>query len=132
MNSEPRRALTVEDVAQEFFCSPTKISGAETGARRAALRDVRNLCQIYGVDAETSAELMQLAREACQQGWWTKYRLKITPYIGMEQVAIAIICFGMYFISHGWKFRCADRLHQINRQVGLYSPGCGWALGCRL
>ena len=80
-------------------CSPTKISRAETGARRATLRDVRDLCQIYGVDAETSAELMELAREARQPGWWTKYDdLKIAPYIGMEQAATAITCFGMYFV----------------------------------
>jgi transcriptional regulator with XRE-family HTH domain len=93
------KGLTVEDVAQQLFCSPTKISRAETGARRATLRDVRDLCQIYGVDAETSAELMELAKEARQPGWWTKYDdLKITPFIGMEQAATAITCFGMYFV----------------------------------
>jgi transcriptional regulator with XRE-family HTH domain len=93
------KGLTVEEVAKELLCSPTKISRGETGARRATLRDVRDLCQIYGVDAETSAELMKLAREARQPGWWTKYDdLKITPFIGMEQAATAITCFGMYFV----------------------------------
>lgn len=93
------KGLTVEEVAKELFCSPTKISRAETGARRATLRDVRDLCQIYEVDAETSAELMELAREARQPGWWTKYDdLKITPYIGMEQAASAITSFGMYYV----------------------------------
>jgi transcriptional regulator with XRE-family HTH domain len=92
------KGLTIEDVAKELLCSPTKISRAETGARRATLRDVRDLCQIYGVDVETSAELMKLAREARQPGWWTKYDdLKIAPYIGMEQAATAITSFGMYF-----------------------------------
>jgi transcriptional regulator with XRE-family HTH domain len=92
------KGLTVEDVANELLCSPTKISRAETGARRATLRDVRDLCQLYGVDAETSAELMKLAREARQSGWWTKYDdLRITPLIGMEQAATAITNFGMYF-----------------------------------
>jgi transcriptional regulator with XRE-family HTH domain len=91
--------LTVEDVAKELLCSPTKISRAETGARRATLRDVRDLCQIYEVDADTSAELMNLAREARQPSWWTKYDdLKIVPFIGMEQAASAITCFGMYFV----------------------------------
>ena len=92
------KGLTVEDVARELLCSTTKISRAETGARRATLRDVRDLCQIYGVDTETSAELMKLAREARQPGWWTKYDdLKIAPYIGLEQAATAITSFGMYF-----------------------------------
>jgi transcriptional regulator with XRE-family HTH domain len=93
------KGLTVEDVARELLCSPTKISRAETGARRATLRDVRDLCRIYEVDAPTSADLMELAREARQPGWWTKYDdLKITPFIGMEQAATGITCFGMYFV----------------------------------
>ncbi len=93
------KGRTVEDVARELLCSPTKISRAETGARRATLRDVRDLCQLYGVDEQTSAELMELAREARQPGWWTKYDdLQITPFIGMEQAATAITCFGMYFV----------------------------------
>jgi transcriptional regulator with XRE-family HTH domain len=93
------KGLTVEDVAGELLCSPTKISRAETGARRATLRDVRDLCQLYGIDTATSAELMELAREARQPGWWTKYDdLKITPLIGMEQAATAITSFGMYYI----------------------------------
>lgn len=90
--------LTVEMVAKELLCSPTKISRAETGVRRATLRDVRDLCRIYEVDPETSAELMELAKDAYQPGWWTKYDdLKINPLIGMEQSATAITCFGMYF-----------------------------------
>jgi transcriptional regulator with XRE-family HTH domain len=94
------KGLTVEDVARELLCSPTKISRAETGARRATLRDVRDLCQIYGIDTATSAELMELAREARQPGWWTKYDdLKISTYIGMEQAATAITVFGMYYIA---------------------------------
>ncbi len=91
--------LTVEMVAKELLCSPTKISRAETGVRRATLRDVRDLCRIYEVDPETSAELMELARDAYQPGWWTKYDdLKIAPLIGMEQSATAITCFCMYFL----------------------------------
>jgi transcriptional regulator with XRE-family HTH domain len=93
------KGLTVEDVAHELLCSPTKVSRAETGARRATLRDVRDLCRIYGVDSETSGELMELAREARQPGWWTKYDdLKIATYIGMEQAATAITTFGMYYV----------------------------------
>jgi transcriptional regulator with XRE-family HTH domain len=91
--------LTVEMVAKELLCSPTKISRAETGVRRATLRDVRDLCRIYEVDPEGSAELMELARDAYQPGWWTKYDdLKINPLIGMEQSATAITSFCMYYI----------------------------------
>ena len=92
------KSMTVEMVAKELLCSPTKISRAETGVRRATLRDVRDLCRIYGVDPQTSADLMELARGAYQSGWWTKYDdLKIAPLIGLEQDASAITSFGMYF-----------------------------------
>lgn len=93
------KGLTVEDAARELLCSPTKVSRAETGARRPTLRDVRDLCQIYGIDPETSAELMELAREARKPGWWTRYNdPKIAPFVGLEQAATAITCFGMYFV----------------------------------
>jgi transcriptional regulator with XRE-family HTH domain len=92
--------LTVEEVGSKLLCSATKISRAETGARRPSLRDVRDLCQLYGVDSATTDELMTLAREAREAGWWTQYDdLKIQfPFIGMEQDATAITCFGMYFV----------------------------------
>ena len=91
--------LTVEDVAEKLLCSATKISRLETGARRPSLRDVRDLCALYGVDDATSAALMSLARGARQPGWWTKYEdLKLDPLIGLEQEAIAITCYSMYYV----------------------------------
>lgn len=94
------RNLTVEEVAEKILCHPTKVSRAETGARRPSLRDVRDLCELYGVSPEETAELMQLAREARQPGWWTRYD-GVKPYftfIGLEQDATAITTFGMYFV----------------------------------
>lgn len=93
------QGLTVEEVAEKLLCSPTKISRAETGARRQSLRDVRDLCTLYDVSPEETAELMELTRQARQQGWWAKYDdLKIPQLIGYEQEATAITCFGMYFV----------------------------------
>jgi transcriptional regulator with XRE-family HTH domain len=91
--------MTVEDVAERLLCSATKISRLETGARRPSLRDVRDLCALYDVDGPTSAEFMVLAREAREEGWWTKYSdLKLDPYIGLEQVARSITTYTMYYI----------------------------------
>jgi transcriptional regulator with XRE-family HTH domain len=91
------RGLTVEDVANDMLCSATKISRIETGARRASLRDVRDLCGIYQLNEPDTAELMELAREARQPGWWTQYTdLNLTPYIGLEQEAASITAFSMY------------------------------------
>jgi len=91
--------MTVEDVAEKLLCSATKVSRLETAVRRPSLRDVRDLCVLYGVDEATSAELMSLARGAREQGWWTQYEdLDLDPYIGLEQEAAAITCFSMYYM----------------------------------
>ena len=91
--------LTVEDVAEKLLCSATKVSRLETGARRPSLRDVRDLCVLYGVDEATSTKLMSLARGAREQGWWTQYEdLNLDPLIGLEQDAIAITCYSMYYM----------------------------------
>jgi transcriptional regulator with XRE-family HTH domain len=92
-----QHGLTVEDVAEKLLCSATKVSRLETGARRPSLRDVRDLCGIYGVDEPTSAEFMDLARGAREQVWWTQYEdLNLDPYLGLEQEATAITSFTAY------------------------------------
>lgn len=91
--------LTVEEVGEKLLCSATKISRAETGMRSPSLRDVRDLCRLYGVSESGTAELIELARVAREQGWWSQYSdLKLDPYIGLEQDASSITCFSMYYV----------------------------------
>jgi transcriptional regulator with XRE-family HTH domain len=92
--------LTVEEVAGQLLCSATKISRMETGTRRASLRDVRDLCRIYHVtDQAVADELMELARQAREAGWWTQYDEPIlSPLLGLEQEAAAITSFSMYYV----------------------------------
>jgi transcriptional regulator with XRE-family HTH domain len=94
-----QHGLTTEEVAAKLLCSATKISRLETGSRRPSLRDVRDLCSLYEVDESTTADLMTLAREAREQGWWTHYEdLNLSPYIGLEQVATSITCYAMNYV----------------------------------
>jgi transcriptional regulator with XRE-family HTH domain len=91
--------LTVEDVAERLLCSTAKISRLETGARPPILRDVRDLCALYKVEDPATADLMELTKEARKQGWWTQYEdHKLSPYIGLEQEAVAITAYSMYFV----------------------------------
>ena len=91
--------LTVEDVAVKLMCSAAKISRMETGARRPVPRDVRDLCELYNLDAATSAELMNLTRQAREQGWWARYDdLDLYPYIGLEQSASSITHYSMSWV----------------------------------
>jgi transcriptional regulator with XRE-family HTH domain len=91
--------LTVEQVAAQLLCSATKISRIETGGRRVSLRDVRDLCQLYRIDEQAADELMDLARQAREPGWWTPYPdLRLSAYIGLEHEAVNITVFSMYTV----------------------------------
>jgi transcriptional regulator with XRE-family HTH domain len=93
------RNLTVEDVAERLICPATKINHLETGARRATLRDVRDLCELYNVDESISTELMDLARSAREPVWWTQYEdLNLDPYLGLEEDAITITSYTTYHV----------------------------------
>jgi transcriptional regulator with XRE-family HTH domain len=80
------RGLTVEQVAVELLCSPSKVSRMETGRRGATLRDVRDLCRIYGATDQIQDRLLGLARDGKEPGWWQSYDLDpaFSPYIGLE------------------------------------------------
>jgi transcriptional regulator with XRE-family HTH domain len=91
--------LGVESVAIELECSPSKISRLETAARRPNPRDVRDLCRVYELDEATSEELISLAREAKESGWWKRYPdLGLEPYVGLEQDASAITIFETFYV----------------------------------
>jgi transcriptional regulator with XRE-family HTH domain len=93
------RGLTVEDVAARLMCSAAKVSRMETGARRPVPRDVRDLCRLYKLDEATSAELMNLTRQAREPGWWARYDdLDLYPYIGFEQDARCIATYSLYWL----------------------------------
>jgi transcriptional regulator with XRE-family HTH domain len=86
--------MTVEQVAEELLCSPSKVSRMETGQRGATRRDIRDLCELYGVtDALERDHLTTLAREGKQQGWWQSFSLPYTTYVGLEQEAASLNIF---------------------------------------
>jgi transcriptional regulator with XRE-family HTH domain len=81
--------LSITDVAEALLCSAAKISRIETGKRRASARDVRDLCNLYGV--ADHSELMALARDARQKEWWLKYdNPEFRTMIGLEAEAKVI------------------------------------------
>jgi transcriptional regulator with XRE-family HTH domain len=109
--------LTVEQVADQLLCSPSKVSRMETGQRSATPRDVRDLCGLYGVtDAAERERLMELAREAKQVGWWQSFALPYTTYVGLEQEAVSLRIFHSS-VAPGL-FQVADYTRAIH-QVGI-------------
>ena len=90
-----------------MLCSPPKISRIETATRPASLRDVRDFCNIYGVDDAERSHLMDLARGAKEQGWWHKFDdLAIESLIGLEVEAKKITSYESSVIP--WAFQTED------------------------
>lgn len=86
------RGLTVEQVGARLLCSPSKVSRMETGQRGATARDIRDLCDLYGVASpEERARMAKLAAEGKQQGWWQSYELDyFATFVGLEEAATAM------------------------------------------
>ena len=83
--------ITIEAVAERLECSSSKISRIETGHSGATPRDVRDMVAVYGVDGKAAEELVQVAREARQKGWWHLYGTVLTgAYVGLEAAASEI------------------------------------------
>jgi Domain of unknown function (DUF5753)/Helix-turn-helix domain len=83
--------VTIDVVADSLGCSPSKVSRIETGHTSATPRDVKDMLDVYGIDGVASEELVQIAREARQKGWWHPYStVLVGAYVGLEAAARSI------------------------------------------
>src|SRR5215467_9130708 len=77
--------MTVEQVADSLLVSASKISRLETGQRGASLRDIRDLCNLYGVTDPTRRDyLAGLARAGKESAWWQPFDLPYATFLGLE------------------------------------------------
>jgi transcriptional regulator with XRE-family HTH domain len=89
-----KKGLTVEQAADRLLFSMSKLSRMETGHGVATPRDVRDLCDLYGVTDEAERDhMMQLAAEGKRQAWWQSYDLGYATYVGLEAEAVSISAF---------------------------------------
>ena len=96
-------ALMIEDVAKHLECSMSRVSRIETGKSVARIRDVRDMLDLYEVGDEGQREqLLTLAKEAQQRGWWTEYESVLSAgletYVGLEASAASIRSFQTHLI----------------------------------
>ncbi|MEV6842063.1 helix-turn-helix transcriptional regulator [Actinoplanes sp. NPDC051411] len=83
--------ITIDVVAERLGCSASKVSRIETGHTGAAPRDVRDILDIYGVPESVKEELVQIAREARQKGWWHPFSTVLnSAYVGLEAATRSI------------------------------------------
>ncbi|MCO5968858.1 helix-turn-helix domain-containing protein [Actinoallomurus soli] len=91
--------MTLEQVAERLEFSVAKLRFIESAQWiRPNIGDVRNLLEIYGVtDEREREELLRLAREGRQKGWWQPYSKMLsatyTTYIGLEAEATKLLTY---------------------------------------
>jgi transcriptional regulator with XRE-family HTH domain len=96
-------SLMIEDVAKHLECSMSRVSRIETGKSVARIRDVRDMLDLYQVGDETQREqLLTLAKDAQQRGWWTEYESVLAAgldtYVGLEASAASIRSFQTHLV----------------------------------
>src|SRR5256885_9140422 len=83
--------LTIDEVGEKLECSASKISRIETGHVGVTPRDVRDMLELYPIDADAREALVQLAREARKKGWWHAYNEVFTgSFVGLESDASSL------------------------------------------
>jgi transcriptional regulator with XRE-family HTH domain len=97
------RGITAQEAARAIRGSESKISRIELGRNAVREVDIADLLSLYGITDTTEREqLLALASQANQPGWWHRYQ-DILPgwfqaYIGLEESAESIRSYDAQFI----------------------------------
>jgi transcriptional regulator with XRE-family HTH domain len=99
-----RARMTGEEVGAAIERSGSWVSRVETGRVGLRGRDLRDLLELYRVDdPKLTEELLILAREGKQRGWWSKYADTISApyaaYIGFEAEASALLTYDTLIVN---------------------------------
>jgi transcriptional regulator with XRE-family HTH domain len=97
------RGISAQDAARAIRGSESKISRIELGRNAVREVDIADLLNLYGItDFAEREQLLTLASQANQQGWWHRYQ-DVLPawfqsYIGLEESAESIRSFDAQFV----------------------------------
>ncbi len=97
------RGISAQDAAKAIRGSESKISRIELGRNAVREVDIADLLNLYGItDMAEREQLLTLASQANQQGWWHRYQ-DVLPtwfqsYIGLEESAESIRSFDAQFV----------------------------------
>ena len=86
--------LTAQSVGNRLGWSKAKVSRYELARSGLRAADVERLLDVYGIRGEYREQLLALAREAAQKGWWEAYS-DVLPeeqlaFIGLEAEATSV------------------------------------------
>jgi transcriptional regulator with XRE-family HTH domain len=94
---------TQAEVADYCGTYSTTISKIETGDRVGPLSVIKLMLQLYGIEGAQSAQLLQLAAQAREPGWWADYGDDVIPhwfteYLGLESAANEVWTFQQGYV----------------------------------
>jgi transcriptional regulator with XRE-family HTH domain len=97
------RGISAQEAARAIRGSESKISRIELGRNAVREIDIADLLNLYGItDAAEREQLLTLASQANQQGWWHRYQDVLPPwfqsYLGLEESAESIRSFDTQFV----------------------------------
>jgi transcriptional regulator with XRE-family HTH domain len=109
--------LTIEQVAEHMDCSASKISRLETGQIGSSPHDVREILTLYRVGDPELSELIEVAKETRQRGWWQQQNGALTSaFVAFEQAASVI---------RSYEAQCVPGLLQTEEYArNLLRQGC--------
>jgi transcriptional regulator with XRE-family HTH domain len=97
------RGISAQTAAKAIRASESKISRIELGRNAVREVDIADLLNLYGItDTAERDQLLTLAGQANEQGWWHRYQ-DVLPawfqsYIGLEESAESIRSFDAQFV----------------------------------
>ncbi len=118
------RGISAQEAAKAIRGSESKISRIELGRNAVREVDIADLLNLYGItDVAEREQLLVLASQANQQGWWHRYQ-DVLPawfqsYLGLEESAESIRSFDAQFVPG--LLQTEDYAAAVI-QLGAYSP----------
>jgi hypothetical protein len=90
--------MTLEEAAPALDFSPSKLSRIENAQQGVDVHAVRSMLDLYDVGGDRWTELVALAREAAQRGWWRAYGLDDRGYVPLEAAATRVHDFTVTYV----------------------------------
>lgn len=86
--------LTAEELARRIGMSRPKLSRFETADRVPSVSDVNAILSEFGIEGERWHELVQMAKDAGERGWWESYGADMGErqaiYANLEHGAVSV------------------------------------------
>jgi transcriptional regulator with XRE-family HTH domain len=123
-----RGSRTGTAVAKALGWSPAKVSRYELGQGTFPLEEIEKLLDYYGVTEPRRAQLLNLAAEANERGWWDDYDDALSPtyreLLGLESEATSELVWQVTAVPGLLQtVEYARAIHDAHQQVVLERPG---------